>query len=91
MRFQAFSDATLERLLYNHRLVRVQTLRRRAALDAWSYGSMTATGTRQPAGGRRADAYVPYAIHTGQTVEGIRALFRHAEVCLETVRVVIVT
>lgn len=80
VRFRAFSENTLQRLQNNHRLITVRALKWREALHAWNHGTMTALGSRQPVGGRRGDSYVPYAIHSGQTVDDIKALFRHAEV-----------
>jgi len=44
----------------------------------WAYGTMTATGSRQASGGALGDTYGPYACHTGNTPDDIKALFRHA-------------
>ncbi|KAJ7086967.1 hypothetical protein C8R44DRAFT_893365 [Mycena epipterygia] len=78
VRFKAFSKATLAQLVSNHRRVRVRAIRRQNAMQAWAYGSMTATGSRQPMGGYKGDGYGPYECHRGDTPDDIRALFRHA-------------
>ncbi|KAK7016833.1 hypothetical protein R3P38DRAFT_3320747 [Favolaschia claudopus] len=76
VRFKPFSEETLARLLYNHRLVVVRAIRRRAIMQIWAYGTMTATGTRQPMGGAPGDVYGPYACHQGDTIHDINALGR---------------
>ncbi|KAJ7107355.1 hypothetical protein C8R44DRAFT_885376 [Mycena epipterygia] len=78
VRFKAFFKATLAQLVSNHRRVRVRAIRRQNAMQAWAYGSMTATGSRQPMGGYKGDGYGPYECHRGDTPDDIRALFRHA-------------
>ncbi|KAJ7160822.1 hypothetical protein C8R46DRAFT_1223161 [Mycena filopes] len=60
--------------------VAVRGVRWRDMMEAWKYGSMTAAGAQQPAGGRKADGYGPYACHCGDTPDDVRALFRHAVV-----------
>lgn len=81
VRYNAFDEATLKYLIANHRSVEVRGVRRRAILQQWNYGSMTGSGHRQPPGGLKGDGYAPYVAHMGNTVEDIRALFRHAAVC----------
>ncbi|KAJ7495883.1 hypothetical protein B0H11DRAFT_2226884 [Mycena galericulata] len=78
VRFKAFSKKILAQLVVNHRRVAVQAIRRREAMEAWAYGTMTAGGSRQPMGGRRGDGYGPYSCHRGDTPDDIKALFRHA-------------
>ncbi|KAJ7431307.1 hypothetical protein B0H11DRAFT_2131475 [Mycena galericulata] len=78
VRFNALSPETLKIMQDNHRLVRIRAIRRRADMQAWAYGSMTATGSRMPMGGLKGDGYAPYACHSGDTVDDIKALFRHA-------------
>lgn len=80
VRYQAFSEDTLGLMIENHRRVTVRGVRRREAMEAWAYGSMTGGGARQPSGGLKGDVYGPYARHHGETPEDIRALFRHAAV-----------
>jgi hypothetical protein len=76
----AMEPLTLEQLLSNHRRVTVRGVRRRDDIEKWNHGSMTATGARQPKGGTKGDGYGPYACHSGNTLDDIRALFRHAVV-----------
>ncbi|KAK7006828.1 hypothetical protein R3P38DRAFT_2793508 [Favolaschia claudopus] len=76
VRFKPFSEKTLARLIYNHRLVVVRAIRRRAIMQMWAYGTMTATGSRQPSGGGKGDGYGPYACHRGDTVDDISAMAR---------------
>ncbi|KAJ6471204.1 hypothetical protein DFH09DRAFT_1220462 [Mycena vulgaris] len=78
VRFQALSEKTLKIMQDNHRSVRIRALRRRGDMQAWAYGSMTATGSRMPMGGMEGDGYGPYVCHSGDSVEDIQALFRHA-------------
>ncbi|KAJ7033323.1 hypothetical protein C8F04DRAFT_1184308 [Mycena alexandri] len=81
VRFKALSSEILHRLQDNHRLVSIRTVRRRESMEAYAYGTMTAVGTRQATGGWRGDAYAPYAMHHGETIEDFEALFRH---CYDT-------
>ncbi|KAK6995638.1 hypothetical protein R3P38DRAFT_3288328 [Favolaschia claudopus] len=76
VRFKPFSEETLEQLLYNHSLVIVRAIRRRAIMQIWAYGTMTAAGSRQPVGGAKGDTYGPYASHRGDTEDDAIALFR---------------
>ncbi|KAK7024097.1 hypothetical protein R3P38DRAFT_2531662 [Favolaschia claudopus] len=76
IRYNPFSKQTLVRLVKNHRLVKVCTVRRRGVLHRWLYGSMTPLGTRQPTGGRKGDNFVAYACHRGDTPADIQALER---------------
>ncbi|KAJ6624675.1 hypothetical protein B0H10DRAFT_714594 [Mycena sp. CBHHK59/15] len=78
VRYNALEPTVLERLTDNHRRVKVRGVRRREEIHAWNYGSMTASGSRQPAGGIKGDGYAPYTCHTGDTPDDIKALFRHA-------------
>ncbi|KAJ7660582.1 hypothetical protein B0H17DRAFT_1185326 [Mycena rosella] len=78
VRFKALSPTMLKIMQENHRQVRIRTIRRRADMQAWAYGSMTATGSRMPMGGKKGDGYAPYACHSGDSVDDIKALFRHA-------------
>ncbi|KAK6995608.1 hypothetical protein R3P38DRAFT_2567130 [Favolaschia claudopus] len=79
VRYNPFAKSTLERLIKNHRLVKVRTVRRRGKLHQWLYnGSMTAQGTRKATGGRKGDSYVAYAGHRGDTPADIQALGRMA-------------
>ncbi|KAJ7455281.1 hypothetical protein B0H11DRAFT_1926162 [Mycena galericulata] len=78
VRYNAFEPLILERLIDNHRRVKIRGVRRRDEMQAWAYGSMTPSGNRQPAGGLQGDGYGPYACHKGDTPDDIRALFRHA-------------
>ncbi|KAK7006866.1 hypothetical protein R3P38DRAFT_2555019 [Favolaschia claudopus] len=80
VRFKPFSEETLARLIYNHRLVVVRAIRRRAIMQMWAYGTMTATGSRQPSGGGKGDGYGPYACHRGDTVDDISAMAREGTV-----------
>jgi hypothetical protein len=66
----------------NHNLVHTHAVRRRAAMQAWAYGSMTARGSRFPMRGGAGDGYGPYACHSGHSIEDIKVLFRHAVVSL---------
>ncbi|KAJ7725391.1 hypothetical protein B0H16DRAFT_283324 [Mycena metata] len=77
-RFNALSPEALKIMQENHGRVRIHTLRRREDMHKWSYGTMTAAGSRMPVGGGKGDGYAPYASHTGETVEDIETLFRHA-------------
>ncbi|KAJ7710171.1 hypothetical protein B0H16DRAFT_1480741 [Mycena metata] len=81
VRYGGMSDETLGLLIENHRRVTVRGVRRREAMQAWAYGTMTAAGARQPMGGVKGDVYGPYACHRGDTPDDIRALFRHAVDC----------
>ncbi|KAJ7431287.1 hypothetical protein B0H11DRAFT_2210433 [Mycena galericulata] len=47
-------------------------------MQAWAYGSMTPQGNRMPMGGIKGDGYGLYACHSGDSVDDIKALFRHA-------------
>ncbi|KAK6971899.1 hypothetical protein R3P38DRAFT_3336500 [Favolaschia claudopus] len=76
VRFKPFSEETLEQLLYNHSLVITRAIRRRAIMQIWAYGTMTAAGSRQPVGGAKGDTYGPYASHRGDTEDDAIALFR---------------
>ncbi|KAJ7507601.1 hypothetical protein B0H11DRAFT_1967892 [Mycena galericulata] len=78
VRFKALSPENLKIMQDNHQLVRIRAIRRSADMQAWAYGSMTATGSRMPIGGWKGDGYAPYACHSGDSVEDIQALFRHA-------------
>ncbi|KAJ7770945.1 hypothetical protein DFH07DRAFT_953942 [Mycena maculata] len=78
VRFKAFSRKTLIQLRDNHRRVVVRAIRRREAMEAWAYGTMTGSGSRQAAGGYKGDGYGPYACHHWDTPDDIKALFRHA-------------
>ncbi|KAJ7025913.1 hypothetical protein C8F04DRAFT_1268767 [Mycena alexandri] len=78
VRYQAMSPEILAQLLDNHRRVSVRGVRRREDMQAWAYGTMTGSGPRQPMGGAKGDGYGPYACHSGDTPDDIRALFRHA-------------
>ncbi|KAJ7464328.1 hypothetical protein B0H11DRAFT_2240724 [Mycena galericulata] len=78
VRFKAFTKKTLVQLVDNHRRVKVRAIRRRAEMEAWAYGTMTAGGSRQPKGGRKGDGYGPYSCHRGDTPDDIKALFRLA-------------
>ncbi|KAJ7510391.1 hypothetical protein B0H11DRAFT_2216191 [Mycena galericulata] len=78
VRFRALSRKVLELLRHNHRLIRVRSVKRRAEMQAWAYGTMTPSGSRQAAGGRRGDAYGPYPDQNGDSADDIRALFRLA-------------
>ncbi|KAJ7152312.1 hypothetical protein C8R43DRAFT_950915 [Mycena crocata] len=78
VRFNALSSKTLRVMQDNHRLVRVRGLKRRDEIDEWAYGTMTGTGSRLPIGGKLGDGYAPYARHSGDSVEDIKVLFRHA-------------
>ncbi|KAJ6464716.1 hypothetical protein DFH09DRAFT_1346753 [Mycena vulgaris] len=77
VRYRALSPQVLNRLIEDHRRVEVHGVRRREALQAWSYGDMTPSGTRQANGGYEGDVYGPYACHNGDTPDDIKALFRH--------------
>lgn len=81
VRFKPFSADLLQTMKDNHRLVCVRSVKRRESMEAWSYGSMTAAGSREATGGRKGDTYAEYTIHSGKTVDDINALFRHAQVC----------
>ncbi|KAF7315105.1 hypothetical protein MIND_00024800 [Mycena indigotica] len=77
--FCAFSEDIMKILRENHRLVQVNGIRRRAAMDNWSHiGTMTGYGTRQPKGGVKGDIYNAYAKHSGATPEDLLGLMRHA-------------
>ncbi|KAJ7681162.1 hypothetical protein B0H17DRAFT_1205978 [Mycena rosella] len=78
VRFKALSPTTLKIMQENHQQVRIRTIRRRADMQAWAYGNMTATGSRMPMGGKKGDGYAPYACHSGDSVDDVKALFRHA-------------
>ncbi|KAJ7471241.1 hypothetical protein B0H11DRAFT_1919802 [Mycena galericulata] len=78
VRFRALSRKVLELLPHNHRLIRIRSVKRREAMQAWAYGTMTPAGSRQAAGGRRGDTYGPYSDQNGDSADDIRALFRHA-------------
>jgi hypothetical protein len=78
VRYHAMVPETLEQLISNHRMVVVRGVRRRGDIEHWNYGSMTGSGPRQAKGGIPGDVYGPYACHKGNTVDDIRALFRHA-------------
>ncbi|KAJ6475718.1 hypothetical protein C8R47DRAFT_1220555 [Mycena vitilis] len=78
IRFRALSEETLKLMQHHHSLVRIHALRRRADMQAWAYGSMTGRGSRMPMGGMKGDGYAPYACHSGEGVDDIKALFRHA-------------
>ncbi|KAJ7145166.1 hypothetical protein C8R43DRAFT_1130226 [Mycena crocata] len=80
VRFNALSSKTLRVMQDNHRLVRVRGLKRRDEIDEWAYGTMTGTGSRLPIGGKLGDGYAPYTRHSGDSVEDIKVLFRHAMV-----------
>ncbi|KAJ7229922.1 hypothetical protein GGX14DRAFT_553424 [Mycena pura] len=79
IRYSAFSPAMLQQLQDHHRLVAIQKVKRRAFMQATAYGSMTAFGVRQPAGGLAGDTYAPYAKHEAETQDGIETLFRVAQ------------
>ncbi|KAK7053938.1 hypothetical protein R3P38DRAFT_2501047 [Favolaschia claudopus] len=92
VRFKPFSDKTLARLLHNHRLVLVRGIRRRDIMQWWSYGSMTATGSRQPNGGLKGDGYRAYACHRGDTPDDIKATVREgsdADVVIEAANTIV--
>ncbi|KAJ7716060.1 hypothetical protein B0H16DRAFT_1476961 [Mycena metata] len=78
VRFNALPPEALKIMQENHSRVRIKAIRRREEMQRWVYGSMTATGSRIPMGGKKADGYAPYACHTTDTAEDIEALFRHA-------------
>ncbi|KAJ7723851.1 hypothetical protein DFH07DRAFT_783457 [Mycena maculata] len=83
--FEVFSKKTLAQLIDNHRRIKVRAIRRREAMQEWAYGKMTGTGPRMPRGGRQGDGYGLYACHKGDTLDDIRALFRHAVVSFKQV------
>ncbi|KAJ7791969.1 hypothetical protein B0H14DRAFT_2624551 [Mycena olivaceomarginata] len=66
VRFRAFPPEILALLNKNHQLTEVRGIRRRAHMQAWSYGSMTPGGSRVP------------TVHQGVTLDDMRAVFRHA-------------
>ncbi|KAJ7785280.1 hypothetical protein DFH07DRAFT_763876 [Mycena maculata] len=78
VRYEAFEPTILQRLIDNHRRVKVRSIHCRGILHCWNYGKMTGRGTHQPDGGIRGDGYAPYADHSGDTIEDIKALFREA-------------
>ncbi|KAJ7665866.1 hypothetical protein DFH06DRAFT_261486 [Mycena polygramma] len=78
VRYRVMYPKTLEQLLSSHRSVTVCGVRRRAEMERWNYGTMTGEGPRQPMGGLEGDFYGPYACHSGNTPDAIRALFRQA-------------
>ncbi|KAJ7789526.1 hypothetical protein B0H14DRAFT_3502883 [Mycena olivaceomarginata] len=78
VRFRAFPPEILALLNKNHQLTEVRGIRRRAHMQAWSYGSMTPGGSRVPTGGNRGGGYGAYAVHQGVTLDDMRAVFRHA-------------
>ncbi|KAJ7492056.1 hypothetical protein FB451DRAFT_1165235 [Mycena latifolia] len=78
VRYNAMRKKLLNRLIDNHRRVKICSVCRREAMQAWAYGSMTGHGSRQGQGGLRGDTYGPYAHHKGDSPDDIRALFRHA-------------
>ncbi|KAJ7107303.1 hypothetical protein C8R43DRAFT_963132 [Mycena crocata] len=78
VRFNALSPKALKITQDNHSLVRIQAIRRREDMQLWARGSMTGTGSCMPMGGKLGDGYAPYACHSGDSVEDIEALFRHA-------------
>jgi len=80
MRYNAFSPEMLQQLQDHHRLVVIQNVKRRNVMQATGYGTMTAFGIRQPAGGRLGDTYAPYAKHEAESQDGIETLFRVAQV-----------
>ncbi|KAJ7145388.1 hypothetical protein C8R43DRAFT_1130063 [Mycena crocata] len=78
VRFHALTQETLKIMQTNHGLVPIRTIHRREEMAVWEYGTMTATGSRMPMGGIKGDGYAPYACHSGDTIDDIKALFRHA-------------
>ncbi|KAJ7486072.1 hypothetical protein B0H11DRAFT_2231005 [Mycena galericulata] len=78
VRYNAFEPTILQRLINNHRRVKVRGVRRRGILQRWNHGTMTPSGHRQPRGGIRGDGYGPYSAHRGDTIDDIKALFCHA-------------
>ncbi|KAJ7708802.1 hypothetical protein B0H17DRAFT_1124603 [Mycena rosella] len=78
VQYSALTKRTWRRLVHNHWRVKVRAIRRRETMEAWAYGSMTASGNRQASGGKLGDIYGPYARHQGHTPDDIKALFRHA-------------
>ncbi|KAJ7747174.1 hypothetical protein DFH07DRAFT_962659 [Mycena maculata] len=77
VRFRALSPEALHQLQENHRVVSIRAVKRREALEAYAYGSMTPAGPRQATGGWKGDTYAPYAMHHGDTIQDFEALFRH--------------
>ncbi|KAJ7707385.1 hypothetical protein B0H17DRAFT_1125201 [Mycena rosella] len=79
VRYNMMQPKLLECLIDNHQRVKLRGVHRREAMQAWStYGSMTAAGTCQVQGGAKGDVYGPYACHSGDTADDIKALFCHA-------------
>ncbi|KAF8204367.1 hypothetical protein K438DRAFT_1819719 [Mycena galopus ATCC 62051] len=76
--FNVFRQKTLDRLIYNHHLVQVSGIKRRADMQRWAYGTMTAIGSRQPTGGKKGDGYNAYPCMQGRSVGEIKALHRAA-------------
>ncbi|KAK7021549.1 hypothetical protein R3P38DRAFT_2780766 [Favolaschia claudopus] len=81
VRFEVFSAETLAILLDNHRLVEIVAIERREEIDRWNPGTMTGSGTRQPAGGYKGDGYGPYPSHQGRTPQEIKAVSRQGISC----------
>jgi len=79
VRYNALSPVMLEECQDHLRLVSIQNVKRRSAMQAFSYGTMTAGGVRQ---GRayKGDGYVPYKTHTAEDRDGYEALFRQGKV-----------
>ncbi|KAK7013918.1 hypothetical protein R3P38DRAFT_3206486 [Favolaschia claudopus] len=73
VRFQVFSDETLAFLIENHRLIKVVAIHRREDMQRWNPGTMTASGSRQPAGGYLGDGYGAYPSHLGHSSSEVRA------------------
>ncbi|KAJ6453286.1 hypothetical protein C8R47DRAFT_1229084 [Mycena vitilis] len=76
VRFQALSTKSFFQLQDSHRLISICSLKRRASMEAYAYGTMSGRGSRQAAGGWTGDTYAPYAVHQGNTIEDFEALFR---------------
>ncbi|KAF8188167.1 hypothetical protein K438DRAFT_979332 [Mycena galopus ATCC 62051] len=76
VRYKPFSKTTLQRMLHNHRLAVVRAIRRRGLLQYWAYGTMSGSGSRQPAGGKEGDGYAAYAWHRGDTEDNIKSTMR---------------
>lgn len=79
--YNAFSDEILKKLIDHHqRLQSVKAVTRGQQFHNFSEGAMYPVGTRSPMGGSAGSAYALYAGMGANTLEGLEALFDHAEV-----------
>jgi hypothetical protein len=65
---------------YHNQACKSKAVRRGSTIEAFGYGNMYPSGSRQPQGGRNADTYTEYSQLSAKTIQDIKKLFYYAQV-----------